>query len=140
MVSLAKYCISIKLVIIFWILLFIGINRFWNVKYHLIECEQMFESLNNIVIPLNSILSYREVTLHLSTSLKIAQKFGTSLRVAELLKLFCYVDLLRSQIDSSEMHLQDLQHILCLSRSQSKFSLKENFNNNIVESLSRVII
>ncbi|XP_014203505.1 uncharacterized protein LOC106635853 [Copidosoma floridanum] len=101
-----------------------SVIRFWNIKYHLFACEMMFEVLNNVLIPMNCLISYRDTSLHLSMALKLAQKLGISQRIAEILKYLCYIDLLRSQIDSCETHLQDLEHILCLDNFQASMKTK----------------
>jgi hypothetical protein len=102
--------------------------RFWNVRFHLFACEQMFEVMYSIIIPMNSLLSFRDVTAHLTYGLKVAQSFGMTLRIAQFLKYFCYIDLLRVQTENCEVRLQDLEHILCLE--QFNVSMKAKFQED----------
>ncbi|KAJ8688375.1 hypothetical protein QAD02_024170 [Eretmocerus hayati] len=93
--------------------------RFWNLRFHLFTCEQLFECMCNVVIPMNSLLSYRETSSHLFYGMKLAQGLGLAMRIAEFLKLLCYIDLLRLKMDDCETKLQDLEHILRLESFQS---------------------
>lgn len=67
---------------------------------------------------INSLLSFRGISQDLVRRLKSAQSLGAVLRVAELLKSLCYIDLSRSQLDDCEVKLQGLEHMLGLETVQ----------------------
>lgn len=87
-------------------------------------CEQLFEAMGNVVIPMVGLLSFREILSHMTGALKIAQKFGMTLRIAQYLKYFCYIDLLRLHAENCETRLQDLEHILSLEDFQKSMNSK----------------
>ncbi|XP_011501772.1 PREDICTED: uncharacterized protein LOC105365335 [Ceratosolen solmsi marchali] len=111
-------------------------RRFWNVRFHLFACEQMFEVMYSIIIPMNSLLSFRDVSAHLSYGLKVAQSFGMTLRIAQYLKYLCYIDLLRIQTENCEVRLQDLEHILCLEQFNESMKAKVQDKTNSVNRLA----
>lgn len=81
-------------------------------------------------MPIYSLLSYREIFLHLINGLQFAQKSCMTLRIAEFLKYYCYIFLLRGQTEEVEAKLQDLEHILCLEEFQAsmKFNHRQAAN------------
>ncbi|OAD58970.1 hypothetical protein WN48_09930 [Eufriesea mexicana] len=66
----------------------------------------------NLSLRMNSLLSFREISAHLVRRLKTAQILGATIRVAEILKSLCYIDLSRAQLSDCEVKLQGLEHIL----------------------------
>ncbi|XP_014227311.1 uncharacterized protein LOC106652711 [Trichogramma pretiosum] len=112
--------------------------RFWNIKYFLMGMDQLLETMCTIVIPMNSLLSFREIIAHLTYGLAFAQKHGITLRIAQLLKYHINIDLLRLQIEQCETRLQDLEHILCLENFQKSMKTRlpdeissENFHPGV---------
>ncbi|XP_058806087.1 uncharacterized protein LOC131672704 isoform X2 [Phymastichus coffea] len=99
-------------------------RRFWTVRNLLFVCEQLFEVNINIIIPMVSLLSFREITAHMTFGLTLAQKYGFTLRIAQYLKYFCYIDLLRLHAENCETRLQDLEHILCLENFKKSMNTK----------------
>ena len=91
----------------------------------------MFEAMCTVAIPMNSLLSYRELSAHLSYGLKFAQKFGLTLRIAQISKYLCYIDLLRLQVEQCESRLQDIEHILCIEDFQMSMKVKLSEQTNI---------
>ncbi|XP_043279889.1 uncharacterized protein [Venturia canescens] len=74
--------------------------------------EILLDYTNSLTLPMNSLLSYREISAHLVKRLSTAQKLVASLRVAECLKYLCYIDLSRAQLEDCAVKLQGLEHIL----------------------------
>ncbi|XP_015599868.1 uncharacterized protein LOC107269931 [Cephus cinctus] len=74
--------------------------------------DVLLSSTNRLSLRLNSLLSFKEISAHLIQRLKISQKLGATLRVAECLKNLCFIDLSRMQLDDCEVKLQGLEHIL----------------------------
>lgn len=72
------------------------------------------EFTNHITLRMNSLLSYREIAAHLIRRLRVVQKLGSTLHVAECLKNLCFLDLSRNQLEDCEVKLQGLEHILKL--------------------------
>ena len=107
--------------------------KFWNVRFRLFSLERLFEMINNTVIPMNSLLSHYEISLHLSCTLACAQAMGLTLRIAQQLKYFCYIDLLRTHIDDCEARLQDLEHILCLEQFETSMNANKTKQKPILE-------
>ncbi|KAH0546192.1 uncharacterized protein LOC123269029 [Cotesia glomerata] len=72
------------------------------------------EFTSHMTLRMNSLLSYREISAHLMRRLKVVQKLGSTLHVAEYLKNLCFLDLSRNQLEDCEVKLQGLEHILKL--------------------------
>ena len=116
-----------------YINLFIDVCPFWNIRFQLLSFEQMFEAMCAVAIPMNNLLSYREISAHLSQGLKYAQKFGLTIRIAQISKYLCQIDLFRLQVDQCESRLQDIEHILCIENFHVsvKINLPEETNNKV---------
>ncbi|CAK9811831.1 hypothetical protein ANTPLA_LOCUS7184 [Anthophora plagiata] len=84
----------------------------------------------NLSFRMNSLLSFREIGAHLVRRLKTAQTLGATIRVAEVLKSLCYIDLSRAQLNDCEVKLQGLEHILNIET----FKLSMNSNRTKINS------
>lgn len=84
----------------------------------------LFTTTVNLSMRINSLLSFRGISPDLVLHLKSAQSLGAVLRVAELLKSLCYIDLSRTQLDDCEVKLQGLEHILGLETFQSSMNVE----------------
>ncbi|XP_057319851.1 uncharacterized protein LOC130664108 [Microplitis mediator] len=80
----------------------------------LYRLDTLFQFTNHISLRMNSLVSYREISAHLSRRLGVVQKLGSVLHVAECLKNLCFIDLSRNQLEDCEVKLQGLEHILKL--------------------------
>ncbi|XP_012258426.2 uncharacterized protein LOC105687380 [Athalia rosae] len=78
----------------------------------LYRLETLLSCTANLSLLLNSILSFKEISCHLTNRLKLAQASGAALRVAECLKYLCFIDLSRMQLDDCVVKLQGLEYIL----------------------------
>ncbi|EFN68432.1 hypothetical protein EAG_10405 [Camponotus floridanus] len=97
-----------------------GISFFGtNQADYLFSYDVVFTTAINLAMRINSLLSFRGISPDLVRHLKSAQSLGAVLRVAELLKSLCYIDLSRSQLDDCEVKLQGLEHMLGLETVQS---------------------
>lgn len=83
---------------------------------------------------MNSLLSFREIGAHLVRRLKTAQTLGATIRVAEILKSLCYIDLSRSQLSDCEVKLQALEHILNIE------TFTASMNNNSTKAASENVL
>ncbi|OXU23863.1 hypothetical protein TSAR_003681 [Trichomalopsis sarcophagae] len=110
--------------------------RFWNIRFRLYALEQMYEVMCNMTMPMYSLLSYREIFAHLINGLQFAQKSCMTLRIAEYLKYYCYIFLLRGQTEEVETKLQDLEHILCLEKFQASMKFNHRQAANTVQAIS----
>ncbi|XP_043250248.1 uncharacterized protein LOC122396156 [Colletes gigas] len=88
----------------------------------------------NLSLRMNSLLSFQEIVAHLVHRLKTSQALGATIRVAEILKSLCYIDLLRSQLNDCEVKLQGLEHILNIE------TFKASMKSNLTKSVSRNIL
>lgn len=77
---------------------------------------------------MNSLLSFREIGAHLVRRLRTAQTLGATIRVAEILKSLCYIDLSRTQLNDCEVKLQGLEHILNI----------ETFKASMMNTMSKI--
>ncbi|XP_076230806.1 uncharacterized protein LOC143176991 [Calliopsis andreniformis] len=91
---------------------------------HLFSFDILLSATVNLSLRMNSLLSFREIGAHLVRRLKTAQTLGATLRVVEILKSLCYIDLSRSQLSDCEVKLQGLEHILNIE------TFKTSMNNN----------
>ncbi|XP_012278117.1 uncharacterized protein LOC105698439 [Orussus abietinus] len=66
----------------------------------------------NLALRMNALLTFREISMHLVVRLNSAQKLGATLRVAECLKMLCFLDISRARVEDCEVKLQGLEHIL----------------------------
>lgn len=69
-------------------------------------------------------LSFRAINPDLVGRLKTAQSLGAVMRVAELLKSLCYIDLSRSQLSDCEVKLEGLEHMLDIETFQSSIKVE----------------
>uniref|UniRef100_A0A0C9QDY0 ESPL1_1 protein n=1 Tax=Fopius arisanus TaxID=64838 RepID=A0A0C9QDY0_9HYME len=83
-----------------------------DLVWSLYEMDMVFEVSCNIANRMNALFSYREVTAHLVRRLKVCQPKISVLRVAEILKYLCIIDLSRNQLEDCEVKLQGMEHIL----------------------------
>lgn len=95
-----------------------------NQTNYLFSYDVVFTTAVNLSMRLNSLLSFRGISPDLVRHLKSAQSLGAVLRVAELLKSLCYIDLSRSQLNDCEVKLQGLEHILAIETFQSSMNVK----------------
>lgn len=91
---------------------------------HLFNYDVVFTTAVNLSIRINSLLSFRGISPDLVVHLKSAQSLGAVLRVAELLKSLCYIDLSRSQLNDCEVKLQGLEHMLGVETFQSSMNVE----------------
>ncbi|KZC13364.1 hypothetical protein WN55_05962 [Dufourea novaeangliae] len=77
----------------------------------------------NLSLRMNSLLSFREIGAHLVRRLRTAQTLGATIRVAEVLKSLCYIDLSRSQLSDCEVKLQGLEHILNIESFKASMTI-----------------
>lgn len=84
----------------------------------------LFTTTVNLSVRINSLLSFRGISPDLVRHLKSAQSLGAVLRVAELLKSLCYIDLSRSQLNDCEVKLQGLEHMLGIETFHSSMNVK----------------
>nr|XP_033329554.1 uncharacterized protein LOC117222141 [Megalopta genalis] len=89
---------------------------------HLFDIDIFLSATINLSLRLNSLLSFREIGSHLVRRLKTAQSLGATMRVAEILKSLCYIDLSRSQLHDCEIKLQGLEHILNIETFEASMS------------------
>ncbi|CAD6204921.1 GSCOCG00003052001-RA-CDS [Cotesia congregata] len=87
----------------------------------LYRLDTAMEFTNHITLRMNSLLSYREISAHLIRRLKVVQKLGSTLHVAECLKNLCFLDLSRNQLEDCEVKLQGLEYILKLDSEKLDF-------------------
>ena len=79
---------------------------------HLFGFSVLLSATVNLSQRMNSLLSFREISAHLVRRLKTAQALGATMRVVEILKTLCYMDLSRSKLGDCEVKLQGLEYIL----------------------------
>ncbi|XP_076643985.1 uncharacterized protein LOC143354109 isoform X2 [Halictus rubicundus] len=91
---------------------------------HLFSYDILLSATINLSLRMNSLLSFREIGAHLVRRLKTAQSLGATMRVAEVLKSLCYIDLSRSQLHDCEIKLQGLEHILNIETFKASMSRK----------------
>ncbi|XP_029167569.1 uncharacterized protein LOC114938017 isoform X2 [Nylanderia fulva] len=91
---------------------------------YLFSYDVIFTTAVNLSMRVNSLLSFRGISPDLVQHLKSAQSLGAVLRVAELLKSLCYIDLSRSQLNDCEVKLQGLEHMLAIETFQSSMNVK----------------
>ncbi|XP_078039274.1 uncharacterized protein LOC144471269 [Augochlora pura] len=107
-------------------------KRRWKPQdQHLFDIDIFFSATINLSLRLNSLLSFREIGSHLIRRLKTAQSLGATMRVAEILKSLCYIDLSRSQLHDCEIKLQGLEHILNIEMFEA--SMNSNPKKMITE-------
>ncbi|XP_063990961.1 uncharacterized protein LOC135169682 [Diachasmimorpha longicaudata] len=83
--------------------------------YHL---DMLQEISCNIAIRMNALFSFREIVAHLARRLKIYQPKISVIRVAELLKYLCFIDLSRNQLEDCEVKLQGMEYILQMEMAE----------------------
>lgn len=90
---------------------------------------------------MNSLLSFQEISAHLVRRLKSAQILGATIRVAEILKSLCYIDLSRVQLNDCEVKLQGLEHILSIETFKvcTNSNLTKMNSDNILQTPTRAI-
>ncbi|XP_043509177.1 uncharacterized protein LOC122528276 [Frieseomelitta varia] len=95
----------------------------------------------NLSLRMNSLLSFQEISAHLVRRLKSAQILGATIRVAEILKSLCYIDLSRVQLNDCEVKLQGLEHILSIEtfKVSTNSNLTKMNSGNILQTPTRVI-
>ncbi|XP_011707720.1 PREDICTED: uncharacterized protein LOC105462662 [Wasmannia auropunctata] len=91
---------------------------------YLFSYDVLFTMAVNLSIRVNSMLSFRGISPDLVRILKSAQSINAMLRTAELLKLLCYIDLSRLQLDDCEVKLQGLEHMLNIETFQLSMESK----------------
>ncbi|KMQ90949.1 hypothetical protein RF55_9237 [Lasius niger] len=91
---------------------------------YLFSYDVLFTTTVNLSVRINSLLSFRGISPDLVRHLKSAQSLGAVLRVAELLKSLCYIDLSRSQLNDCEVKLQGLEHMLGIETFHSSMNVK----------------
>ncbi|CAL7939090.1 unnamed protein product [Xylocopa violacea] len=117
-------------------------ERRWNPQdKHLLGFDMLFSATVNLSLRMNSLLSFREIGAHLVRRLKTAQALGATMRVAEILKSLCYIDLSRVQLNDCEVKLQGLEHILNIEafKASMNSSNTKNKSENILSTPIRVI-
>ncbi|XP_050458149.1 uncharacterized protein LOC126854970 isoform X1 [Cataglyphis hispanica] len=95
-----------------------------NQADYLFSFDVVFTTAVNLSIRINSLLSFRGISPDLVLHLKSAQSLGAVLRVAELLKSLCYIDLSRSKLNDCEVKLQGLEHMLGIETFQSSINVE----------------
>ncbi|KAG7207104.1 hypothetical protein KM043_000981 [Ampulex compressa] len=83
----------------------------WQDRY-LFGQDVLLSSTVSLAPRMNSLLSFREISAHLVRRLKVAQAGGLTMRVGEILKSLCHIDLSRGQLADCEVKLQGLERIL----------------------------
>ncbi|XP_076171229.1 uncharacterized protein LOC143148617 isoform X2 [Ptiloglossa arizonensis] len=101
---------------------------------HLFGFDILLSATVNLSLRMNSLLSFREIGAHLVRRLKTAQTLGATIRVAEILKSLCYIDLSRSQLSDCEVKLQALEHILNIE------TFTASMNNNSTKAASENVL
>ncbi|XP_046747524.1 uncharacterized protein LOC124411978 [Diprion similis] len=81
-------------------------------KKQLYTSEILLTCTADLSLSMNSVLSFKEISSHLTNRLKLAQSSGLTLRVAECLKNLCFIDLSRMHLDDCLVKLQGLEYIL----------------------------
>ncbi|XP_076293989.1 uncharacterized protein LOC143215605 [Lasioglossum baleicum] len=100
-------------------------TKSWKLQdKHLFSYDILLSATINLSLRMNSLLSFREICAHLVRRLKTAQSLGATMRVAEVLKSLCYIDLSRSQLHDCEIKLQGLEHILNIETFKASMSSK----------------
>ncbi|XP_015510273.2 uncharacterized protein LOC107217301 isoform X1 [Neodiprion lecontei] len=99
-------------------------------KKQLYTSEILLTCTAHLSLCMNSLLSFKEISSHLTNRLKLAQSSGLTLRVAECLKNLCYIDLSRMQLDDCLVKLQGLEYILDIEH------IKESQNTKNPETLT----
>ncbi|XP_017879014.1 uncharacterized protein LOC108624081 [Ceratina calcarata] len=116
--------------------------RKWTpqVKY-LFTCDIVLSATVNLSLRMNSLLAFREIGAHLVQRLKIAQVLGSTIRVAEVLKSLCYIDLSRVQLNDCEVKLQGLEHILNIEgvKTSMETGRTRNISPNILATPVRFV-
>ncbi|XP_054002765.1 uncharacterized protein LOC128889288 isoform X1 [Hylaeus anthracinus] len=105
---------------------------------HLFGLDILLSATVNLSLRINSSLSFREIGSHLVRRLRTAQAIGATIRVAEILKSLCYIDLSRSQLNDCEVKLQGLEHILNIEMVEA--SMKSKLIKTILENASQTPI
>ncbi|XP_031831921.2 uncharacterized protein LOC116426721 [Nomia melanderi] len=100
---------------------------------HLFGFDILLSATINLSLRMNSLLSFREIGAHLVRRLRTAQALGATIRVAEVLKSLCYIDLSRSQLNDCEVKLQGLEHILNIE------TFKTSVNPNSVKMIAQSV-
>ncbi|XP_076761379.1 uncharacterized protein LOC143429594 [Xylocopa sonorina] len=117
-------------------------ERRWNPQdKHLLGFDMLFSATVNLSLRMNSLLSFREIGAHLVRRLKTAQALGATMRVAEILKSLCYIDLSRIQLNDCEVKLQGLEYILNIESFKASMNCSNIKNNseNVLSTPIRVI-
>ncbi|XP_015113622.1 uncharacterized protein LOC107038835 [Diachasma alloeum] len=83
-----------------------------DLSWSLYEMDMLLEVSCNVSIRMNALFSFREITAHLARRLKVCQPKMSVLRVAEMLKYLCLIDLSRNQLEDCEVKLQGMEFIL----------------------------
>lgn len=91
---------------------------------YLFNYDVLFTVTINLSMRVNSLLSFRGISADLVRLLKTAQSLGAVMRVTELLKSLCYIDLSRSQLDECEVKLQAMEHILDIETFEVSMSAR----------------
>ncbi|XP_072750211.1 uncharacterized protein [Anoplolepis gracilipes] len=99
-------------------------EKWKNQTDYLFSCDVLFTTAVNLSMRINSLLSFRGISPDLVRHLKSAQSLGAMLRVGELLKSLCYIDLSRSQLNDCEVKLQGLEHMLGIETFQSSMNVE----------------
>ncbi|KOC65264.1 hypothetical protein WH47_09843 [Habropoda laboriosa] len=117
-------------------------SRKWKYQdKHLFGFDILLSATVNLSFRMNSLLSFREIGAHLVRRLKTAQTLGATIRVAEILKSLCYIDLSRAQLSDCEVKLQGLEHILnieTLTKSMNNNCTKINSENIFVSPIRNI--
>ncbi|XP_011860975.1 PREDICTED: uncharacterized protein LOC105558076 [Vollenhovia emeryi] len=99
-------------------------EKWANQVTYLFSYDVVFTTAVNLSMRINSLLSFRGISPDLVRLLKSAQSLNVMLRTAELLKLLCYIDLSRLQLDDCEVKLQGLEHMLNIETFQLSMESK----------------
>ncbi|XP_071871187.1 uncharacterized protein isoform X2 [Bombus fervidus] len=109
-------------------------ERKWKPQHkYLFGFDILFSATINLSLRMNCLLSFQEISAHLVRRLKTAQMLGATIRVAEILKSLCYIDLSRTQLNDCEVKLQGLEHILNIETF--KLSMNSNLGKMNTESV-----
>lgn len=90
--------------------------------WSLYEMDMLMEVSCSLSPRMNALYSYREITAHLARRLKLCQPKISVLRVAEILKYLCLIDLSRNNLEDCEVKLQGLGHILQIELFESSMN------------------